>query len=210
MLRNTVAAALSAAAVALLTAPAALAAAPAPLNDDFQILLYCQEIGVPGGVSRADMMVRSQPWIDARVPYSQAGCHSNQYGSYRTDCSGYVSLIWGLGRSETTLTLRNFSSLINRADLRTGDALLNDGHVALFVRWADGARTQPVVREQAGPNGAPTVERTWSAGTASTYEPRRYHKVIEAPTPPPSASKDFSGDGRSDIAAIDPNGTMAL
>ncbi|WP_211337125.1 FG-GAP repeat domain-containing protein [Lentzea atacamensis] len=162
-------------------------------------------------MTRSQMIVRSQAWIDARVPYSQGACYSNQYGSYRTDCSGYVSLIWGLGRSETTLTLRNFSSLINRADLRTGDALLNDGHVALFVRWADAAKTQPVVREQAGPNGAPTVERTWSASTAAGYEPRRYHKVLEeTPTPTPPKLKDFNSDGRADIAAIDPDGTMVL
>ncbi|GAA3620525.1 hypothetical protein GCM10022267_03350 [Lentzea roselyniae] len=207
MSRNTVIAALlSAATVALFTAPAAAAGTPAPQTDDFHAMLYCQEIGVPGGVTRSQMIVRSQAWIDARVPYSQGACYSNQYGSYRTDCSGYVSLIWGLGRSETTLTLRNFSSLINRADLRTGDALLNDGHVALFVRWADVAKTQPVVREQAAPNGAPTVERTWSASTAAGYEPRRYHNVLESV----ANIKDFNSDGRSDIAAIDPNGTMVF
>jgi hypothetical protein len=129
--------------------------------------------------SRGETQARSQSWLDARVPYSQQACHQNQYGNYRTDCSGYVSMAWGLTHSRTTTTLREVATEIPRADLRPGDALANAYHAALFVRWADGARSEPVVREQTGPDGAPPVERKWSAATANRYTPIRYHRIVE-------------------------------
>ncbi|ONI80194.1 hypothetical protein ALI22I_43170 [Saccharothrix sp. ALI-22-I] len=129
--------------------------------------------------SRSETQARSQSWLDARVPYSQRACYQNQYGSYRTDCSGYISMVWGLTHSRTTATLREISTVVARADLRPGDALTSAYHAALFVRWADGARSEPVVREQTGPDGAPPVERKWSAATASKYTPIRYHRIVE-------------------------------
>ncbi|GAA3129738.1 VCBS repeat-containing protein [Streptosporangium carneum] len=154
--------------------------------------------------SRDEALVRAQSWIDERVPYSQSACHRNGYGNYRTDCSGYVSMAWGLRRSYTTSTLEQVSHEIARSDLRPGDALNRPGvHVALFVRWADEARTTPVVREQAGPDGSPTAERTWRASTANAYTPIRYDNIVD--TAPGSS---LSGDGRADIATVMPNGDV--
>ncbi|GAA0249106.1 hypothetical protein GCM10010492_56360 [Saccharothrix mutabilis subsp. mutabilis] len=129
--------------------------------------------------SRGETQVRSQSWLDERVPYSQNACHRNAYGDYRTDCSGYVSMAWGLTHSRTTVTLREVATAIPHADLQPGDALANDNHAALFVRWADEGRTEPVVREQTGPDGQPPVERKWTADTAAGYTALRYYKVVE-------------------------------
>ncbi|NUT98787.1 MAG: hypothetical protein HOY78_42975 [Saccharothrix sp.] len=129
--------------------------------------------------SRTETQTRSQSWLDEQVPYSQNACHSNAFGDYRTDCSGYVSLAWGLTHSRTSTTLREVATEIAHADLRPGDALANANHAALFVRWGDDARTEPVVREQTGPDGQPPVERKWTSGTAAGYTPLRYYKVIE-------------------------------
>ncbi|WP_447007673.1 hypothetical protein ACRAKI_14880 [Saccharothrix isguenensis] len=129
--------------------------------------------------SRSETDARSRSWLDAGVPYSQQSCHENEYGRYRTDCSGYISMAWGLTHSRTTNTLREVSTEIPRADLRLGDALTNANHAALFVRWADEARSEPVVREQTGPDGAPPVERKWSAATADAYTPVRYYRITE-------------------------------
>src|SRR5688500_18751737 len=69
--------------------------------DDFQVKFRCAEQAVDS-LTRAQILERAKTWLDARVPYSQSACHRNQYGSYRTDCSGFVSMAWGLHTSFTT------------------------------------------------------------------------------------------------------------
>ncbi|GAA1292976.1 hypothetical protein [Saccharothrix xinjiangensis] len=152
---------------ALLTAPTALADA----------LQACGTYAEDRSTSRDETLSRTQTWLDSRVRYSQRTCHENEHGSYRTDCSGYVSLAWGLDRSRPTSGLAEVSREIPREELMPGDALNSAGHVALFVRWEDQARTRPVVREHTGPDGEPVVERSWSPETAAGYTPIRYDKI---------------------------------
>lgn len=156
---------------ALLTAPTALADAPGALRE-------CGVYAEDRSTSRDEALARAQTWLDQRVPYSQAACHENEHGSYRTDCSGFVSLAWGLARSRPTSGLAEVSREIPREELMPGDALNSAGHVALFVRWEDQARTRPVVREHTGPDGEPAVERSWSPETAARYTPIRYAKIV--------------------------------
>ncbi|CAM3359086.1 hypothetical protein KIPE111705_04730 [Kibdelosporangium persicum] len=161
-------------------------AAPVP-ESDIGVLFNCGTYPANQPTSRSQTLTRSKTWLDARVPYSQSACHSNHYGSYRTDCSGFVSMAWGLRVSYTTSDVHLVSHEIPRADLRPGDALNDAGsHMALFLRWDDAARTRPVVREQAGPKGSPTVERVWSASYASGYTPIRYDKIVEDAAQPAS------------------------
>lgn len=141
---------------------------------------------VDGQISRSEVLVRSQSWIDQRVPYSQSVSWTNQYGTYRQDCSGYVSMAWHLGFSRSTATLPAVMHSIAKADLRPGDALWRQGHIALFIRWNDAARTSPVVREEYD-YGHNAVERTWSANYTNSFSPVRYNKIVEdGPTPPNS------------------------
>lgn len=165
--------------IAALACTAAVQAPVAHAADDPGALIACGTTADDRTTSRTEALTRSQSWLDAQVPYSQRACHENEHGSYRTDCSGYVSLAWGLTHSRTTSTLRDVATEVPRADLRPGDALLASYHAALFVRWADDAKSEPVVREQTGPDGAPPVERKWSAQTANAYTPVRYYKVTE-------------------------------
>ncbi|MDU0294337.1 hypothetical protein [Saccharothrix longispora] len=139
----------------------------------------CGTYAADRATSRSEVQARAQSWMDERVAYGQGRCHSNRYGSYRSDCSGFVSMAWGLAVSRNTSSLGEVSVQIDRADLRPGDALNRSTHAALFIRWADAARTQPVVREHTGPDGAAPVERTWSAQTASAYTPIRYRNIVE-------------------------------
>ncbi|MBV6699409.1 hypothetical protein KV557_20155 [Kitasatospora aureofaciens] len=124
-------------------------------------------------------MDRAWSWVNERVPYSQSGCYTNQFGCYRPDCSGFVSMAWHLGTSLTTWTLWNVTADIPAADLQPGDALLKDSggtdHVALFVRWADPAHTQPVVREEYD-FGHVAEERVWGDGLRG-FTPRRYNRL---------------------------------
>ncbi|MFD0203436.1 MULTISPECIES: hypothetical protein [Saccharothrix] len=165
--------------IAALACTAAFQAPVAHAADDPGVVIACGTTAEDRVTSRSETLVRSQSWLDAQVPYSQQACHENVYGSYRTDCSGYVSMAWGLTHSRTTTTLRDVAAEIPRADLLPGDALLAPYHAALFVRWADDAKSEPVVREQTGPDGAPPVERKWTAQTASAYTPIRYYRVTE-------------------------------
>ncbi len=124
-------------------------------------------------IVRNDIMIRGRSWVDERVPYSQSKTHKNQYGTYRTDCSGYVSMAWSLDQSRTTYTLWDVTKQIASADLQPGDALLKDSggtdHVALFVRWAGQGR--PVVWEEYS-SGHPAEERTWEG--LRGFTPVRY------------------------------------
>jgi hypothetical protein len=99
--------------------------------------------------------------------------------SYRTDCSGFVSMTWGLPSSYTTDTLPQVTHPINEADLLPGDALLRSGdHVALFLSWANNARTSAVVREESEP-GKPALQTTWSAAAIAQFTPVRYNGIID-------------------------------
>lgn len=124
-------------------------------------------------IVRSDIMTRGRSWIDERVPYDQSSTHKNRYGTYRTDCSGYVSMAWALDQSRTTWTLWDVTKQIPSGDLQPGDALLKDSggtdHVALFVRWAGQGR--PVVWEEYT-SGRPAEERTWES--LRGFTPVRY------------------------------------
>lgn len=164
----------------MLAAIACTVACQAPATaDDGGGLATCGTTEEDRTTSRDEVQTRSQSWLDAQVPYSQQACHRDEHGDYRTDCSGYVSMVWGLTHSRNTTSLSEVAAEIPRADLKTGDALNSAGHVALFIRWDDEAKTEPVVREHTGPDGSPPVERVWPADTANTYTPIRYNNITE-------------------------------
>jgi hypothetical protein len=95
-------------------------------------------------VFRRAILARADHWVGQHVPYSQETWHEG----YRTDCSGFVSMCWGLRDSMVTSTLPQISHRIAKEDLRAGDILNNTdvatGHVVLFDRWADYAHTSYV------------------------------------------------------------------
>jgi cell wall-associated NlpC family hydrolase len=90
---------------------------------------------------RRDILARADRWVGEQVPYSQGVWHEG----YRTDCSGFVSMCWGLRDSMVTSTFPQISHRIAKEDLRAGDILNNTdvatGHVVLFDRWADYAHS---------------------------------------------------------------------
>jgi hypothetical protein len=128
-------------------------------------------------VSRADMIARAKVWVDNHVPYNQGG----DYNGYREDCSGYVSMAWGLDKpGRTTETLPGVSKQITKAELMEGDVLLcTSEHVVLFGGWADAAKTNYIAYEETRP-GEGTVKRTtpypyWY--NTACFVPHRYNEV---------------------------------
>ncbi|MFD7883086.1 hypothetical protein ACFV3N_11700 [Streptomyces bauhiniae] len=96
-------------------------------------------------ISRSTVIERADTWVGQGIQYSW----TDSYDGYRTDCSGYVSMAWNLGGSLTTDSFagQGVTETIGKDDLKAGDALLNDssganGHIVLFHKWVDTAKSQ--------------------------------------------------------------------
>ena len=91
---------------------------------------------------------RAKVWVDRAVSYDQ-GATANPNGTaaspstgYRADCSGFVSMAWGLPAQglqvPNTVSLTQYATTLNSLDqLQPGDAINNrqwgnNGHVVLF------------------------------------------------------------------------------
>jgi hypothetical protein len=146
-------------------------------------------------IRRSEIVLRAESWLRSPVPYHRNRFHHNEYGIYRTDAPGYVSMAWAVlgippkrhGGLDVA-GLAALSDLIAATELRAGDALLRSeppGHIALFHEWADSSRLTFWGFEQANETG--TVHRTIAfpydnnnpGDEARLYLPRRYRNLID-------------------------------
>ena len=150
-------------------------------------------------ISPNEIESRAAYWVSLHVPYSQSAyidANSAPIGPYRTDCSGFISMAWGLSSSLSTQTLPNVSQrLPSYSGLQLGDILdynstidpVNGSHVVMFVSWANPQHTEYTEMEEAGGIGA--VERTIqfpydsSMDGSGTWVPYRYNNVVSATSP---------------------------
>ncbi len=168
---------------------------------------------VSGG--RRTAIERGFGWYDAQVPYSQSAYHA----SYRTDCSGFISMCWQLGTSYTTADFiggGGHSGLIGSYNnLLPGDALVHrsngSGHIVLFLGWNDAAHSAACVLEEASTASDMQFRaRTKDSLAAGGFKAVRADKldasgVISAsPGDDPSAD-DSSGSGADDTSATSGN-----
>ena len=134
-------------------------------------------VPTPPVSSTSQAAVRGNSWVAAKVSYSQKRYYANGYGRYRTDCSGFVSMMWALTSSYTTQTLPKISYAIPKAQLRSGDILDSPGyHVVLFDAWADAAHTRYWGYEETpGPGATHHVipYPYWSGDRPASFVPRR-------------------------------------
>jgi hypothetical protein len=130
-------------------------------------------------ITRDTVLARGQRWVNNPVPYSQ----SKYVSGYRTDCSGYVSMVWQTGRSWSTATLHDVSYRIPASELKPGDVMLHAGsHVRMFYGWADEAHTTYVAYEQTGPSTKSSI-KSFSADVGAGYIPYRYKYITDSPAP---------------------------
>lgn len=140
--------------------------------------------------SGSETIERAQSWTEAGVGYSGSNSFTNEYGTYRTDCSGYVSMAWGLSSSYTTVTLPSVSYPIAKDALEPGDILNNplpgtSGHVVLFAGWADAARTEYFAYEESPSGGAHFSQLPYPYWPGyGTFTPRRYVGTTSKSAPP--------------------------
>lgn len=134
------------------------------------------------GLTRSEIVARAAQWLDSRVPYSR----SHFRDGYRTDCSGFVSMAWGLADNAWTGNLTRYAVRISKDELAAGDILLfhnaahpqRGSHVVLFDHWANRSRTAYVGYEQAPPH---TLRRTIPYGYfthGSQYRAYRYRHLM--------------------------------
>lgn len=129
----------------------------------------------PKFFDRKAVIARAKTWTSVHVPYSQTDWLKN----YRTDCSGFVSMAWGLDRSYVTWSLPEVAVRIDKEDLQPGDIILNlQRHVIIFAGWADKAHTRYVGMEQVGGAYHEALSRVirypYDTVTAPDYKPYRY------------------------------------
>ncbi|MFC9329504.1 hypothetical protein [Kitasatospora sp. NPDC057015] len=148
---------------------------------------------VGGQITRSEVLARAQSWVDEGVWYSQQGTFSDSNGSYRPDCSGYVSMSWHLGQSRTTWTLPGVSAQLGSFDdLKPGDALDRynpataqyDTHVILFAGWVDGAHTSANIYTESQ-SGTQASRKTYSRSylNSQNYVGFRYNNIVDASAP---------------------------
>jgi hypothetical protein len=142
-------------------------------------------------ISRNQVIERARSWLAPSVSYSQIAFHDNEYGRYRTDCSGYVSMAWALpGKPPNlhggldTVGLAAVSYEIGKDELRPGDVLLRmvgtnlTRHVVIFAAWTGINRTAYWGYEQAGGIGTTyrVITYPYEHG-ANHYQQHRYIHV---------------------------------
>ena len=150
----------------------------------------------PTTITRAQVLGRARWWLNkTNIPYSQNTCYtpaglraSCGSGTFRADCSGYVSMAWNVGNltvgsSNPALTPlgghTSKSREISKPALAPGDAFAyykgpgNNAHIALFVRWQSKVGGAAVVYEQAGGQSG-ARQHVWSTNDQRGYRAFRF------------------------------------
>jgi hypothetical protein len=137
-----------------------------------------------GTITRAQIMARAALWVQAQVPYSQTEWFTNQDGTYRQDCSGYVSMAWDLNQYTDFWTgnLNLVSHTIPAAQLLPGDILLSDEHTILFAGWANAEHTSFDYYEEAHPGTVAryVVDAPLAAFLDNGFNTFRYDGVVDS------------------------------
>ncbi|WP_051451477.1 hypothetical protein [Actinospica robiniae] len=167
-----------------------------------------------GTITRAQIITRAELWVTQQVPYSQTSWWTNANGTYRQDCSGYVSMAWDLDQYTDFWTgnLNLVSRTIPAATMLPGDILLSDKHTILFAGWADTQHTEFDYFEEAHPgtDARYVVDAPLSAFLDNGFAPFRYDGVVNSsalPTLPTGQSYSLLA---SEGSEVDPPGVSTL
>ncbi|MFD4658693.1 FG-GAP repeat domain-containing protein [Kitasatospora sp. NPDC058444] len=163
-------------------------------------------------ITRSEVLKRAATWVDQGLDYSMEAT----YQGWRTDCSGYVSMAWGLpgpGEATPTFIPAGVAHAITKDELKPGDALNNDnpgryGHIVLFEKWADSARTSYWGYEFSSTGVHHRVIPYAYFSLSEQYQPIRLNSIVDDEVTPASTDDtsrikgDFDGDGREDLAVL--------
>ncbi|MGW1012904.1 VCBS repeat-containing protein, partial [Streptomyces termitum] len=184
-----------------------------PVPDEFRRDAGQRSLAAAAGITRSEVIARAKSWVGKGLDYSW----TNYYKGYRMDCSGYVSMAWGLSTSLATPGfVPGTAEWITKAELKAGDALLDDdsgadGHIVLFEEWASSDKSSYWGYEFT-PSGVHhrILPYPYYSGKGP-FAPVRLKNIVDDPIPEAEAPKedtssrvnaDFNGDGRDDVAAL--------
>jgi lysozyme len=149
--------------------------------------------------SAKTFLARAYNWIDRGVQYCE--CVTGEGGDYRTDCSGFVSYVWGLpAPGNTTYSFaggpwnNDDSVRISWSQLTPGDAInfpgdpaAGTGHVMLWGGWLNKEHTEICTMEEYYP-GHPasfmthSVYEDWPAEIQTNFLPIRKAGYVPSTT----------------------------
>ena len=140
--------------------------------------------GRTGSITRPEVMARAVSWVVQKVPYSQSRWWTDSAGTFRQDCSGYVSMAWRTDQRINYWT-GNLSTITDRVpstSLRPGDVLNLPGkHVVIFAGWEDVGKTKFRLFEQYATGHTPRFVRNapLSYYLSRGYGAYRYDGIVE-------------------------------
>ena len=135
-----------------------------------------------GTITRAQIITRAEKWLAEKVPYSQTSWYTDADGTYRQDCSGYVSMAWDLDQNIDFWTgnLNTVSHTIDPSQLLPGDTLMSVEHTIIFAGWADPEHDTFDFFEEAHPGTEArfVVDAPLAAYTTEGFNAFRYDGVV--------------------------------
>ncbi|HLL67157.1 MAG TPA: hypothetical protein VK453_15850 [Micromonosporaceae bacterium] len=166
------------------TAPAddyvALEGEPEAESPDVTIQAAAAKMKYGAPIKRSKVIARAKNWYARNVPYSQSAYawDVNHGKKFRTDCSGFVSMSWGLTTSRNTRNLHVVGTRINWSSLKPGDMLLRNGHVQLFEKWANRSKTKFWIYEEGSTaSDMNHYKVNLSSSKNGNYKPYKYKKI---------------------------------
>ena len=138
-------------------------------------------------VSRDHVMARADVWLTRHVPYNQGTCYGDpEYSgkSYREDCSGFVSMAWGLASSLVVSDFPRYATRLSSwQDMQPGDAMISpDGtsHMVLFAGWTNSQHTSFTVWHETKPGRGTAADP--SGSWLNGYVAYRYNQITSVPS----------------------------
>ncbi|WP_198047134.1 hypothetical protein [Kutzneria sp. 744] len=151
-----------------------------------------------GPITRSEVIARAKAWYDHNPgPYDQGAFSPGPSGdgSYRHDCSGYVSMALHLAHSPSTADLPNYGYEIPWQDLKPGDFFNRSntaypvGHSFIFEKWDDNNGNFSYYSWGSTPisHGHTNIHNSsWVGWPASSYKIYRYNNIVDDAPPPPT------------------------
>jgi hypothetical protein len=148
-------------------------------------------------IAPSTILARAQSWVNEGVPYSQTNYWTDGNGTYRQDCSGYVSMALGLNTGSannyglTTETLPEVATVTGGTELASLEALqpgdivdLTTTHVVLFASWASPGSIANVYEESSPGTAAHYTTISVSYFMSQGFWGYQYNNMVAGPSAP--------------------------
>jgi hypothetical protein len=147
-------------------------------------------------IAPATILARAQSWVNESVPYSQTNYWTDGNGTYRQDCSGFISMALDLATGGannyglTTQTLPEVATVLGSTEqaslnaLQPGDFVDETAqHVVLFASWVTPGSIANVYQEPSPGDVAQYTTISMSYFMANDYWGFQYNNMVGATAP---------------------------